>query len=116
MPRCPPCCAPGCPEPDNSSGQWQYIPQAKCVELSLEYQVACVCKRADCLRTVGLKEAKRVPGRKRVAGGDAVPTAVPLRADCLPRPPILVSIDEIWAERCAPHSNARLPSALARAG
>ena len=98
-----PCRVPGCPNPGNASGQWQLIPKAKCLEFSLEFGTACLCKKADCLRKVNLKEPKQQPGRKRLAGGDVVPTGVPLRADALPRPPILVSIDEIWAERCVCH-------------
>ena len=79
-----PCRVPGCPDPDNSSGQWQLIPEAKCLELTLNFGTDCSCKKASCLRNVGLKEPKKTPGRKRPAGGDVVPTGVPLRADALP--------------------------------
>ena len=106
---------PGCPEPETSAGQWQYIPEGKCLELSLTYRDDCTCKRPECKRAVGLLPPKQVPGRKRAAPGDAGPaTGVALRVDDLPRPPIVASIDEIWAERCALRSNARPPAAVVR--
>ena len=115
MPLHGPCRVPGCPKPETSSGQWQYIPEEKCIELQLTFRDACTCKRPGCRRKVGLAPPAQAPGRKRASPGDAGPaTGVALRIDELPRPPIVASIDEIWAERCAPRSNARPPATVAR--
>ena len=90
-------------DPDNSSGQWQYIPENYCTEHDLDFMVACSCKKADCLRKCGLKQEKQQAGRKRAAttGGGVSPITIDVE-EKLPRPPIIVSIDQIWAERCAP--------------
>ena len=105
MPREGPCANPNCTDRESASGQWTYVPEEFCDEhadeFELEYQVSCVCKKRPCWRWCGKLPPIAQPGRKRVAadGGDGVPVGVAL--DALPRPPILVSIDEIWAERCA---------------
>ena len=115
MPLHGPCRVPGCKAPETSGGQWQFIPEAKCIELELTFRDACTCKRPACRRKVGLAPPAQAPGRKRATPGDAGPaTAVALHVDGLPRPPIVASIDEIWAERCAPRSNARPPATVAR--
>ena len=100
MPREGPCAAPGCVDPDNAS-QWQFVPEP----FATAHGVAgrCVCKRGDCLRWCGLKEPKQQPGRRAAKRSHAEAAAVGalLQPEHLPCPPIIVSIDEIWAVRCA---------------
>lgn len=98
MPREGPCAAPQCPTPDESGGQWQYIPTDFATQNGCEGR--CVCKKADCLRWCGLKEPKKTPGRKRAAVRSASPESVMSGGDELPRPPYVVSINEIWGTRC----------------
>ena len=102
MPTEGPCRVDGCTDPDNSSGQWQYIPEKYCLEHdNLEYRKSCVCKKPACHRRCGLKPEKQIPGRKRKAD-DFVSLGVALEEQReLPRPPIIASIMEIWNERCA---------------
>ena len=93
----------GCPEPDNSSGQWQYIPEEYCNQHDLNFRDDCSCKKGDCLRNCKLRPPKQKPGRKgkrAAADRGGSPTAIDLD-EVGPRPPILVSITEIWNERCA---------------
>ena len=113
MPVHGPCKVPGCIAPTKSSGQWQYIPEEFCIEHVLEFGEDCTCKKARCLRMVGLKDPVQPPGCKRKAGGGGGESPSIDEMDELPRPPIIVSIDEIWAERCAasrPPACSRLPA------
>jgi hypothetical protein len=111
MPVHGPCCIEGCVNPDRSSGQWQYIPEAYCIEHDLTFEDDCSCKKAACLRKCGLKPEKQQPGRKRLA--ESPPTVgVALHEEELPRPPIILSMDEIWNVR---HAASR-PPAPPRAG
>ena len=55
MVLCGPCAYPWCKAPDKASGQWQYIPED--FDLELVRDATCSCKKADCLRYFGLKEA-----------------------------------------------------------
>ena len=93
-----PCGNPTCPAPDKASGFWTYIPEG--FSEAIAPGATCTCRKADCLRYFGLKEAKQPPGRKR-----ALPAAVeaPRHDDpCMPEQYILAEIDEIWGHRCLP--------------
>ena len=46
MPREGPCRVEGCKDPENWSGQWQYIPEEYCDENGLVFREACTCKKA----------------------------------------------------------------------
>jgi hypothetical protein len=99
MPRQGPCQNPDCPAPENSSGQWRYLPAAFATLNSLD-PGNCVCKKPDCLRWAGVKPPKQQPGRKAPRRDADSP-----RGDAdteVPRPPILVSLDEIWGSRYSP--------------
>ncbi len=92
MPTEGPCRVDGCTDPDNSSGQWQYIPEKYCLEHdNLEYRKSCVCKKPACHRRCGLKPEKQIPGRKRKADDFSLGVALEEQRD-LPRPPIIASI------------------------
>ena len=99
-----PCVCPACPAPENSSGQWQLVPEAFASVHALA-EGAAVCKKADCRRWCGIVPPKQKPGRKRQAvggGGSSVAAGVAVdEAQELPRPPFLRSIDEVWGVRCA---------------
>ena len=101
MPVAGPCANPDCFTPDQAS-QWQYVPEA--FAGARRPDTTCVCKKAVCLRWCGLRGPRQAPGRKRTTGeaGLATGSAGALRVpDELPRPPIIRSIDQIWAVRCA---------------
>ena len=100
--RGPPCTNPACTDKDSSSGQWAYLPPIFSEEHSFDKD-DCHCHKRPCRRWCGKLGAPLPPGRaassaKRVRAGDA---AIGVAADELPRPPILVSIEEIWAVRYA---------------
>ena len=59
----------------------------------------CHCHKWGCRRDVGKAEPRQLPGRKRVRAESPVVSAGLKAANELPRPPILVCIDEIWAFR-----------------
>ena len=70
----------------------------------------CHCHSRPCRRAVGKGEPKQPRGCKRVRADSSSVSAGLRAADELPRPPIFVSIDEIWAVRygmlspqCVPH-------------
>ena len=113
--RGPPCSNPTCSDDQNASGQWAYLPPSFAEEHSLDKD-ACHCHKRPCRRWCGKLGTQLPPGRtaagapaKRVRAGDAAIGVALNAADELPRPPILVSIDEIWAVRCCPPS---LPPSL----
>jgi hypothetical protein len=64
----------------------------------------CHCHARPCRRAVGKLPPAQKPGRpgKRVRADDPGVSVGLKAADELPRPPILVSIDEIWAMRFDP--------------
>ena len=95
----------GCPNPDTSGGQWAFIPEEYCEQHGLDFGVACSCKRAGCLRACRKKEPKRAPGRKRTHTAVSPTTTASCIEDSLPRPPTILSIDEVWADRCAKRSH-----------
>ena len=103
MPTEGPCCVEDCTDPDNSSGQWQYIPENYCIEHILEHGTSCTCKKVSCLRKCGLRPEKRSLGRKRNAADESSvsPNVGVALEEEQQRPPIIISIDEIWNERCA---------------
>ena len=100
MPVAGPCANPDCFTPDQAS-QWQYVPEA--FAGARRPDTTCVCKKAGCLRWCGLRGPKQVPGCKRATGeaGLAAGAAAHRAPDELHCPPIIRSIDEIWAVRCA---------------
>ena len=102
MPRDGPCRVPGCAQPETDGGQWVYIPEAYCIENDLTFREACTCKRPACQRACGKMPPMQPPGRKR-KGSPASPVTVAsqLEEQALPRPPTVVTIDEVWADRCA---------------
>ena len=102
MPRDGPCRVPGCAQPETDGGQWVYIPEAYCIENDLTFREACTCKRPACQRVCGKMPPMQPPGRKR-KGSPASPVTVAsqLEEQALPRPPTVVTIDEVWADRCA---------------
>ena len=114
-----PCKNPNCTERDNASGQWAFLPLAFAQENGFDPD-NCHCHKRPCRRWCGKLEETLPPGRpparvpmKRVRAGDAIGVALDA-ADDLPRPPILVSIDEIWGVRCAVASLTLIPSCVAR--
>ena len=100
MPRVGPCACPDCVDPENAS-QWQFVPEPFATEHGVSGR--CVCKRGDCQRWCGLKEAKQQPGRRagKRMHGDVAAVGALLQPEDSPCPPIIVAIDEIWAIRCA---------------
>jgi len=97
-----PCVNPQCPDPDNPSGRWTYVPAQFCEECDdvlLEHLVSCVCKKPACRRWCKLADEKK-PGRKPtlaelpLQAGYA--TSMPMRAGC---PPIIEDVIEVWAAR-----------------
>ena len=105
MPVHGPCCIEGCVDPDRSSGQWQYIPEEYCTEHGLTFEEDCTCKKADCRRKCGLLPEKQKPGRKRPAESPTT-VGVALHEEELPRPPVILSMIEIWNVR---HAASRPP-------
>ena len=108
--RGPPCKNPACTDDTVSSGQWAYLPPTFAEEHGFDKD-DCHCHKRPCRRWCGKLGAPLPPGRaaaggaaKRVRAGDAAIGIALNAADELPRPPILVSIDEIWAVRCCPPS------------
>lgn len=65
MPREGPCRVEGCVGPERSSGQWNYIPEAYCIDHGLMFRQACMCKKPGCERAVRKQGPVQVPGRKR---------------------------------------------------
>ena len=116
MPREGPCRVPGCVAPETPSGQWAYLPEAFCNEHGLTFGEACSCKRPACQRVLGKLGPKQAPGRKRKALSPSPSTVASLLEEPLPRPPSIVTIDEIWAGRCAalPQPFGRCPSLVPR--
>ena len=108
MPRQGPCRIDGCADPNRPSGQWQFIPEAYCNEHDLTFEEDCTCKKAACLRKCGLKPEKQPPGRKRPA--ESPPVGVALHEEELPRPPVILSMDEIWNDRLAAPARVRSAS------
>ena len=105
--RGPPCKNPTCSDKTNSSGQWAYLPPAFAEEHGFDKD-DCHCHKRPCRRWCGKLGTQLPPGRtaagapaKRVRAGDAAIGVALDAADELPRPPILVAIDEIWAVRYA---------------
>lgn len=106
MVRDGPCVAPDCTDPEESAGQWQYVPNAFCVERGLCFRTDCVCKRPDCLRWCGIMPPKQSPGRPRKTARTSADDGAlepgyalkPERAGC---PPFIEDILEIWGVRCA---------------
>ena len=98
-PKGPPCKVPTCPDPENASGQWTYLPADFLLKHPELDKDDCHCHKRGCRRDVGKEPPRQRPGRKRVRADSPVVSAGLKAADELPRPPILVSIDEIWAFR-----------------
>ena len=102
--RGPPCVAePLCDDPDSDSGQWTFVkdPKGLCREGAVPEALlvaadACVCKKNGCRRWAGILPPAKKAGRPSKM--QQVTVARPLReVDTLPRKPILMRIDEIWA-------------------
>ena len=100
MPREGPCRVPGCVAPETASGQWAYLPEAFCNEHGLTLGEACSCKRPACHRVLGKLGPKQAPGRKRKALSPSPSTVASLLEEPLPRPPTIISMIEVWADRC----------------
>ena len=99
-PKGPPCKVPTCSDPENPSGQWAYLPQAFLDAHPELDKNDCHCHKRPCRRAVGKLPPAQPHGRsKRVRADSPVVSAGLKAADELPRPPILASIDEIWAFR-----------------
>jgi hypothetical protein len=97
-----PCVAPQCKDRDKSSGQWQFVPEPFATANGIKGK--CVCKKADCLRWCGLKDAAQKPGRKQLkrllAEEDGASIGVGrVVGERTPCPPFIISIDEIWGVR-----------------
>ena len=94
---------PGCTVPSNSSGQWAYLPPDYVLANSaLQLDTDdCHCHKRPCRRAVGKMPAVQSRGRtgKRVRVDDPTVSVGLKAADEQLRPPILVSVDEIWAMR-----------------
>ena len=117
MPTGGPCRVEGCCDPDRSGGQWAYIPEAYCLAHGLTCKQDCTCKKPQCLRACGkLLTLPQPPGRKRKGSPASPVTTASLLEEPLPRPPSIVTIDEIWADRCAalPQPFGRRPSLVPR--
>jgi hypothetical protein len=99
-PKGPPCKVSGCTNAEVSSGQWTYLPQVFLQTHPDLDKDDCYCHKRPCQRAVGKLPEQQPHGRKRVRS-DSTTVSVGLKAaDNLTRPPILVSMDEIWAMRC----------------
>jgi len=70
----------------------------------------CSCKKADCLRYFGLKEAPQKPGRKRCRDADASAPIPSGDEPTMPAKYIVAEVKDIHGLRCAhPASTAPLP-------
>ena len=98
-PKGPPCVVPDCTDNTNPSGQWCYLPEAYLLLHPDLDKDDCHCHSRLCRRAVGKGEPKQPRGCKRVRADSSSVSAGLRAADELPRPPIFVSIDEIWAVR-----------------
>ena len=66
-----PCGCPTCPDFDNPTGQWQFIPQGFSGEVVRE--ASCTCKKASCRRYFGLLPEPQKPGKLGEANSGSVP-------------------------------------------
>ena len=98
-----PCRVEGCVDPTRKGGQWGFIPEAYCLTHDLTFKVDCTCKKPRCLRACGkLQTAPQLPGAGRKRKESPSPaTTSSLVEEPLPRPPTIVTIDEVWADRYA---------------
>ena len=99
MPPAAPCRLPGCADPERSGGQWGFIPEAYCTEHGLTYRKDSHCKKPACLRVVGRKPPPQPPGRKRKHSLSPETVMATSYDELLPRPPTILTIQEIWADR-----------------
>ena len=104
MPTVGPCANPGCKERDNASGQFSLLPEeflAREPPPVLFGDSGAHCAKRPCRRWCGkLPPAGTSAKRAAADGGSSSPVPVPVDG-VGPRPSTIVSIDEIWAERCA---------------
>jgi len=92
-----PCGAPECPDFDNPTGQWQFIPDG--FDKPVVRDATCTCKKAVCMRYFGLKPPKQKPGRKP---NQRAAAERPGKDDpCLPAIYGVRKIEEVWGERFA---------------
>ena len=105
MPSTGPCANPNCKDKWNASGQFTLLSAEFCAK-NLGFTVEQAhCGKRPCQRWVGKlpplgQGGAQAAKRAAADGGSGVPVAVPL-GEALPRPFSVVSINELWAERCA---------------
>ena len=88
-----PCGNPGCTDPDNSSGQWQFIPDS--FSGAIREGATCTCKKGPCKKDyfgLGNRGVKRPASTEPIAFGEQVEQEVAT-------PFAIRSIDEIWGVR-----------------
>ena len=93
MPRGPPCGHLACPEPQNSGGQWYYLPRGHGKRITPGAN--SVCKRPDCRRYFKMLGEKGKPGPKKA--GDATSG----NERTMPAKYILKKVHDIIGCRCA---------------
>ena len=104
MPTEGPCANPDCTDRENPSGQFTPLPaEFLATGPELYGDSNAHCAKRPCRRWCGKVPEKQKPGRRAAAatsdGRGSPAVAVPVD-EVGPRPPTLVSIKEIWAERC----------------
>ena len=105
MPSTGPCASPSCKDKWNASGQFTLLSAEFCATHPGFTVEQAHCGKRPCQRWVGKlpplgQGGAQAAKRAAADGGSGVSVAVPL-GEALPRPFSVVSINELWAERCA---------------
>ena len=99
-----PCGNPDCTDPDNASGQWQFIPDG--FTGAIREGATCTCKKGPCKKDyfgLGSRGVKRPASIEPIAFGESVEQEVAI-------PYAIRSIDAVWGVRL--RASAPLPAAL----
>ena len=91
----PPCANVGCPDPDNPSGQWNWLHSVKDLDgLDLRENAVCWCNKRGCRAYIKkAKEEEREKLKESMFRGSA-------NDPCLPNAYQVKLIREIWGVRC----------------
>ena len=102
MPTEGPCANPGCTNRENPSGQFTRLSaEFLATGPALHGDSGAHCAKRPCQRWYGKLPAIGQGGAKRAASDSACSSPVTVKVDEVgPRPSTIVSIDEIWSERC----------------
>ena len=109
-PKRGPCANVGCPDPDNPSGQWNWLHSVKDLDdLDLREDAVCWCNKRGCrayIKKVDLEKEREKLKEAMYRGSPSDP--------CLPNEYKVKLIREIWGVRCAAARNvdSRPPTPL----